>query len=157
MTDFLPFGRCFLWGASGTKCIWIPNGGTKRPWFSCCYSNCLLDCCCGNVTSDVAQYLTWLPFHGFGPCWVGTSRLSWRGGESDWKWGSAISYTFWISCQCKETNFLISPLWIPTQVLWKFVWNFPGTIPCYGCGASVKPHTTEYCGFNGIPFFSFSK
>lgn len=69
-------------------------------------ANCLLDCCCGNVTSDVAQYLTWLPFHGFGPRWVGVRRLGWRGGKFDWKRGSAISYEFWISCQCKQTNFL---------------------------------------------------
>lgn len=45
--------------------------------------------------------------------------------------------------ESKKTNFFISTSWMaisstPTQLNWRFVWNFPGTIPCNGCGSSVK-------------------
>lgn len=97
---------------------------------------------CANATSDVALNSTWLPPFWFWAFLLSASRSCWKWGDPDWKRRSPTHFEFCSSRRRKWSDLLITSSWMPhththTGQL-EIVWNFPGTIPCDGCGVSAK-------------------
>lgn len=126
----------------------------------------------------MSQYLTWCPSlalcSSLGRRCLGTSRSLLGQCIRELEWIYNVLFSCWqrrencskeeyVTWDCMNLNrpifslvFFWTVFWpTPTPLNWKFVWNVPSTIPCYGWGPSVKLHTSEYCGYNEIPL-SFS-
>lgn len=130
-------------------------------------ANRLSDQRCANAISDVAWYLTWFPFPGFGPRWFGALR-SLEGRRTDWTCSSTVSYDFYLRKRKGGEMYKKSQMSLyeidqsPHYYFLDSVLTHTHTAQLEIClklsrHKSMKwvwcfSETAEYCGYNGIPF-----